>query len=168
MFYFFLLGEGERGVRGVGGGRGGGVDFFIWKSQERGVQKGEGPSGRKGACGELGNLGAGGAKYFFGGPTCPPEKKVWPKSDSKVTPADRPQSDPKLAAEWYSVVAWLHSGVGPWESLLSHFRGTLLLFLWDSVELGARPLLSTCMTYICPRIVRVEGHWNTPNRRRGQ
>ena len=35
-----------------------------------GLQEGERPRGREGACGELGNLG--GAKYFLSGPKCPP------------------------------------------------------------------------------------------------
>ena len=58
----------------------------------------------------------------------------WPKSDSKVTRADRPQSDLKVTQKWlrtpflsHSWVTWGHSGVGPWESLLSHFWVTLIL-----------------------------------------
>ena len=64
IFYFFLFGKGEGRVRGAGGGGGGSI--FHWKSQEGvGVPGGEGPRGREGVCGELGNLG--GAKYFFRG-----------------------------------------------------------------------------------------------------
>ena len=55
-FLFFSAWGGGRGVRGVGRGifienprRGGGV-----------LQEGEGPRGREGVCGELGNLKGGG------------------------------------------------------------------------------------------------------------
>ena len=58
----------------------------------------------------------------------------WPKSDSKVTRADRPQSDPKMTQRWlqtpFSSHFWVacgHSGLGPRESLLSHFWVTLIL-----------------------------------------
>ena len=69
IFYFFLLGEGEGGVRGA---RQGG-DRFCIENPRRGQFRGEGPRGREGVCGELGNfLGGGGAKYFFSGPKCPP------------------------------------------------------------------------------------------------
>ena len=55
-FLFFLLGEGEGGVRGVGRDGGG---RFLLKSQEGGggvLLEGEGPRGREGVCGGLGNL----------------------------------------------------------------------------------------------------------------
>ena len=54
-FYFFLLGEGEGGVRGAGregGGR------LLLENPRRGVSRRG--RGREGVCGELGNCGAGG------------------------------------------------------------------------------------------------------------
>ena len=58
----------------------------------------------------------------------------WPKSDSKVTRADRPQSDLKLAQKWLQTHFWVifesllsHLGSLPRESLLSHFWVTLIL-----------------------------------------
>ena len=64
-FYFFLLGEGEGGVRGAG--RGGGGSICYWKCQEGGgLPVGEGRSAAN-----WGIWGAG-AKYFFSGPKCPP------------------------------------------------------------------------------------------------
>ena len=48
-FLFFWLGEGEGGVRGVGGGGG---SIFIENPRRGGVlQEGEGPRGREGLCG---------------------------------------------------------------------------------------------------------------------
>ena len=73
IFYFiFLLGEGEGGVRGARrcGGR-----FFIKNPRGGGALGGEGPRGREGVCGELGNFGWGAAKYFFSGPKCPASLK---------------------------------------------------------------------------------------------
>ena len=68
FFLFFLLGEGEGGIRGAGGG-----DRFLLKVPGRGgiLQEGEGPRRREGVCGKLGNWG-GGAKFFFSGPKRPP------------------------------------------------------------------------------------------------
>ena len=68
----------------------------------------------------------------------------WPKSDSKVTQADRPQSDPKVTQKWLKNDSKMgsgvtfesilgHFGVGLPESLLSHFWVTLIL----SVFLGS-------------------------------
>ena len=56
FFIFFLLGEGEPGVRGLreGGGR-----FFIENPRKGGVSR-RGSRGREGVCGELGILGRGG------------------------------------------------------------------------------------------------------------
>ena len=58
----------------------------------------------------------------------------WPKSDSKVTRPDRPQSDPKVTQKWLRTHFCVifeslssHSGVGPRESFLSHFWVTLIL-----------------------------------------
>ena len=69
IFYFFLLGEGEGGVRGAGrrGGGGGRGRFFIENSTRGGSPGGGGPRGREGVCSKLGNWGEGGAKYFFRG-----------------------------------------------------------------------------------------------------
>ena len=64
-FLFFSAREGEGGVRDRARGGGGGR-FFIEKSQEAGLQEGEGPRGRKGVCGELGSWG-GGLNIFFRG-----------------------------------------------------------------------------------------------------
>ena len=76
----------------------------------------------------------------------------WPQSDSKVTRADRPQSDPKLTQKWLWTPCLSHFwvtfeslgvtlGWRPWksffESLLGHFNS-----FWVSVELGARWLLN--------------------------
>ena len=60
---FFLSGRGK-GESEVPGGEG---FHFLLKipGGEGGFQ--EGPRGREGVCGELGNLGGGGAKYFFSG-----------------------------------------------------------------------------------------------------
>ena len=57
------------------GGRGGGPIFIENPRRGGGLQEGEGPRGREGVCGELGNLeGGGGGKFFFffSGPKCPP------------------------------------------------------------------------------------------------
>ena len=65
IFYFFLLGGGEGGVRGAGRGRGGTKSFY-GKSQEGGGggvsrvgggREGEGARGREGICGDLGGGG---------------------------------------------------------------------------------------------------------------
>ena len=64
-FFFFLLGEGEFEEPG-----GGGIGFLLKMPGGGGgvLQEGEGPRGREGVCGELGNYGTGGgAKYFFFG-----------------------------------------------------------------------------------------------------
>ena len=67
IFYFFLLEEGEGGVRGAGG-KGGSV--FV-ENAGGGPFRTGGAEGREGVCGELGNSGGRGAKYFLG-PKCPP------------------------------------------------------------------------------------------------
>ena len=71
IFYFFLVGDGGRG--GVRGRREGGEISFLLRIPERGggLQEGEGPRGREGVCGELGN-GREGLIIFFSGPKCPP------------------------------------------------------------------------------------------------
>ena len=51
----------------------GGFDFKL-EIPGGGLEEGEGPRGREGVCGELGNYG-GGAKYFLSGPKCPPRRK---------------------------------------------------------------------------------------------
>ena len=66
---FFLLGEGEGGVRGAG--RWGGVAFFR-KSQERGGGGAEGPV----SAANWGIGGGGGGKDFFGGPKCPSRRRL--------------------------------------------------------------------------------------------
>ena len=60
IFYFFLLGEGEGGVRGArkGGGR-----FFIENPTRGGLSRRG--RGREGVCGEFGNSGGGGQNIFF-------------------------------------------------------------------------------------------------------
>ena len=63
IFYFFLVGEGEGGVRGAGGG---GDDFLLKIPGGGGGVPGVG-RGREGVCGKSGNLERGGAKYFLGG-----------------------------------------------------------------------------------------------------
>ena len=62
IFYFFCSGEGK-GVRGHRNGVGG-IGFLL-KMPGAGVsqERGGGPKGREGVCGEFG--GGGGAKYFF-------------------------------------------------------------------------------------------------------
>ena len=76
--FIFWLGEGEGGVRGAGAG--GGPVFFFLKAPGGGRPAGaEGPGGAEGpegVCGELGNFGGGGAKYFFSGPKCPPSLEL--------------------------------------------------------------------------------------------
>ena len=67
IILFFLLGEGEGGVRGAR--KGGGDRFFIENPTGGGFQK---TKGREGVRGELGNLGGGGGKYFFSDPKRPP------------------------------------------------------------------------------------------------
>ena len=70
-----------------GGGRGsprrqegGGIGFFFLKSQEGG---GGFQRGREGVCSESGNLGGGGAKFFFSGPKRPPRIGPLKNSPSK-------------------------------------------------------------------------------------
>ena len=67
IFYFFLLGEGEGGVRG--GGEGGDFRFLLkipgGGSPGGGLQEGEGKRGREGVCGESGNLRRGGGLNIF-------------------------------------------------------------------------------------------------------
>ena len=78
IFYFFLLGGGEGGVRGAGRGRG---TIFIENPRRGGGfpggwgPRGEGPRG-EGPGGCLWGIGGGGAKYFFSGPKFPP-RDAW-------------------------------------------------------------------------------------------
>ena len=77
IFNFFLLRGGEGGVRSDR--EGGGSVFFFFEipgggGSQEGVGGGEGP-GRVSE-GNLGELGGGGAKYFFSGPKCPPISNV--------------------------------------------------------------------------------------------
>ena len=64
IFIFFLLGGGERGVRGAG--RGGGR-FFIENPRRGGLPGGWGRGARGAGRVFAGNVGGGGAKYFFSG-----------------------------------------------------------------------------------------------------
>ena len=64
IFYVFLLGEGEGGVRGAGQGGGGEIPGRMGFSRTGGARASR---GREGVCGGLGNSG-GAAKYFFPGP----------------------------------------------------------------------------------------------------
>ena len=64
IFYFFLLGEGEGGVRGAG--RGGGVGFLL-RVPGGGAFQGEGAKGPGGCLRRIGELGGGGLNIFFGG-----------------------------------------------------------------------------------------------------
>ena len=66
----------------------------------------------------------------------------WPKSDSKVTRPDRPQSDPKVTQKWLRTHFWVTFeslgvtlGWGTFESLLGHFNSFCV-----SLELGGRLL----------------------------
>ena len=61
IFYFFLLGGGERGAQGAGRGRG--DDFFSWKIPGGGVPGGW--AGGAGGC--LRGIWAGGLNIFFRG-----------------------------------------------------------------------------------------------------
>ena len=69
IFYFFCLGR-EKGV----GGRseGGGVSIFIENPRRGGSPEGGGAEGPGGCLRRIGDLGGGGAKYFFSGPKSPP------------------------------------------------------------------------------------------------
>ena len=70
IFYFFLLGEGEWGVRGA---ERGGDRFLIENpSGGGGLQDGRG-RGPGGCLWQIGGFWEGGGpKYFFWGPKCPP------------------------------------------------------------------------------------------------
>ena len=73
LFYFFLLGEGDGGVRGA---RSGGGDWFFIENpwEGGGVPGGEGPRGREGGIGDF-FFGRGGwLNFFFSGPKCPPSQ----------------------------------------------------------------------------------------------
>ena len=74
IFYFFCSGEGK----GESGATWGGVGFLLKIPRGGGVSQ-EGVGGGEGAgrvsAGDLGNLGGGGAKYFFSGPKCPPREE---------------------------------------------------------------------------------------------
>ena len=77
---YFLVFSARGGGRGSLRRReGGGVGFFL-KIPGGGVsRRGEGPRGREGVCGELGNWGGGGGGlnfFFFSGPKCPPSLKM--------------------------------------------------------------------------------------------
>ena len=61
IFYFLCSGRGK-GESEAPGGEGGGV--FIENPRRGGLQDGR---GREGVCGELGNFGGRGSKYFFWG-----------------------------------------------------------------------------------------------------
>ena len=65
-------------------------------------------------------------------------QKEWkgPKSDSKVTPADWPQSDLKLTQKWLRTSFLSRDSGSHVESLLGHFNSFCV-----AVELRARPLL---------------------------
>ena len=69
IFYFFLLGEGEGGVRGARRGAG---SVFIENPTRGwgGFQEEEGPGGCLRRIGDF--FWGGGAKYFFSGPKRPP------------------------------------------------------------------------------------------------
>ena len=82
IFYFFLLGGGERGVRGAGRGWG----RFLIENPRKGVSRaggGGGASGREGVCGEWG--GGGVAKNFFSGPKFPPRFSTQGKNCRKAS-----------------------------------------------------------------------------------
>ena len=68
-FGYFLFFSARGGGKGNPRRReGGGVRFLLKiPGGGGGLEEGEGPRGREGVCGELGNLGGGGAKYFFFG-----------------------------------------------------------------------------------------------------
>ena len=66
IFNFFLLGEGEEGVRG-------GIGFLLKAPVGRGFLGGRGRgAGRVSAASWGIVLGGGGANFFFSGPKCPP------------------------------------------------------------------------------------------------
>ena len=66
IFYFFLLGEGEGGVRGDG--RGGGIGFLLQIPGGGGVSGGRGGRGAgRVSAANWGIWGGGGPKYFFRG-----------------------------------------------------------------------------------------------------
>ena len=73
IFYFFLLGDGEGGVRGRR--EAGGVGFFLLKIPEGGGVSRRGGDEGPGECRQrIGDLGGGGLNIFFSGPKCPPRK----------------------------------------------------------------------------------------------
>ena len=69
IFYFFLLGEGEWGSprRWEGGG-----SVFIENTRRGGVSRTGRAEGPGGCLRRIGELGGGGAQYFFSGPKYPP------------------------------------------------------------------------------------------------
>ena len=69
-FFFFLLGEGERGVRGVG--REGGGFLLKIPGGGGGSPGGGGAEGPGGCLRRIGEFGGWGLNIFFGGPKCPP------------------------------------------------------------------------------------------------
>ena len=94
----------------------------------------------------------------------------WPKNSSKVTQADRPQSDPKVTQKWLRTYFWvifesLLSHLGSlgggtpkvtFESLLGHFNSFCF-----SVELGGRPLHNGCVS--CERCLGPSGRFCKPS-----
>ena len=73
---FFIFSA--RGGRGEfeAPGRGGGDRFLIENAKRGGFPGGEGPRGREGVCGELGNFLGGGGLNIFSGPKCLPSVNV--------------------------------------------------------------------------------------------
>ena len=61
IYFFFCSGTGKRSSR-----RWGGDGFFSLKIPREGFQEGEGPRGREGVCGELGNFFGGGVFFVRG------------------------------------------------------------------------------------------------------
>ena len=64
-YFLFLLGEGEGGVRGAGRGADGDHRFLIENPRRGGSPAQEGAEGPGGCLRRIGELGWGGAKYFF-------------------------------------------------------------------------------------------------------
>ena len=76
IFYFFLLGEGEGGVRGArSGGRGGGR-FSIENPRRGSLQDGRGRGAGRVSAANWGIFGGGGLSIFFGGRNVNQEKRT--------------------------------------------------------------------------------------------
>ena len=74
IFYFFGSGRGKGESEAPG--RGGAI-FIEFRRKGGGFsRRGVGPRGGEGVCGELGNFGEGGAKYFFLGLKCAPRSRL--------------------------------------------------------------------------------------------